>query len=86
MPRTTRGLSIAQQIGARIREERTAKGLSQERLGHESGLHPTYVSRVERGEQNPTALLLVRIADALDINPARLIDGLTLKAPSRRRS
>ena len=37
-----------------LRELRTEKGLSQEKLALESGYHRTYVGMLERGMQNPT--------------------------------
>jgi len=40
----------------------------------------TYVSAVERGEKNPTISVLVRIARALKVKPAELVE-----LPSKRR-
>ena len=45
---------IAKILGQRIRNHRTAKGLSQERLAELSGCHPTYIGQIERGEKNAT--------------------------------
>ena len=43
-----------------------AAGLSQEKLAETAGLHPTYVSMVERGIRNPTLDVAARIAKALE--------------------
>ena len=50
-----RGMSdIAKIIGQRIRNYRTQKGLSQEKLAELAGCHPTYIGQLERGEKNAT--------------------------------
>ena len=36
-------------IGARVKELRKAKGLTQERLGELSGIEPSNISHIERG-------------------------------------
>ena len=45
---------IAKIIGQRIRNYRTQKGLSQEKLAELAGCHPTYIGQLERGEKNAT--------------------------------
>ncbi|MDQ3757112.1 MAG: helix-turn-helix domain-containing protein [Actinomycetota bacterium] len=50
--------------------------VSQEKLGELAGLHRTYVGHLERGEVNPSLFNIIRIAAALDIDPAELIQGL----------
>ena len=49
-----------------VAEFRREAGFSQERLGAECGFERTYVSRVERGILNPTAIRIWKIADALN--------------------
>jgi transcriptional regulator with XRE-family HTH domain len=49
---------------------------SQERLADEAGVHRTYIGHVERGEVNLTVWNLIRIADALGIDPAELVRGV----------
>lgn len=52
-------------IGVIVSEVRREAGFSQERLSAECGFERTYISRVERGILNPTAVRLWLIADAL---------------------
>lgn len=63
-------------FGARVRERRAELGLTQERLAEIAGLHPTYISGIERGMRNVALINIVRIADALEIDPADLVAGL----------
>lgn len=67
-------MDIRRQVGLNVRRFREERGWSQEDLAFESGLHRTYVSGVERGIRNPTVLILDRLAEALGIEPARLIE------------
>lgn len=40
------------------------------------GLHFTYISSLERGERNVSLVNILRLAKALDVDPARLVGGL----------
>lgn len=52
-------------IGLNIARLRKAKGLSQNDLGAIIDMENTNLSAIENGRQNPTALTLKKIADAL---------------------
>jgi transcriptional regulator with XRE-family HTH domain len=54
-------------VGARIREIRKEKGMSQEQVGENADFHYSYIGRIERGEKNISLLTLSRIADALGV-------------------
>jgi transcriptional regulator with XRE-family HTH domain len=60
-------------LGKTIKEVRRSKGLSQERLGLLAEVDPSYVGRVERGDNNVAVLTLSRLAAALDISVAKLM-------------
>lgn len=61
-------------FGARLRELRLAAGFSQMELAEAAGLHPTYVSSVERGRRNISLVNIHMLARALTVHPARLLD------------
>lgn len=63
-------------FGQRVRLRRERRGWSQERLAYETGLHDTYIGRIERGHQNLTLLSILRIAAALQLDPGTLLRGL----------
>lgn len=62
------------QVGANVRRMRKAKSLSQEALAHEAGMSMRYLAGLERGEENPSLVFLVKLADALGTEPGRLFD------------
>jgi transcriptional regulator with XRE-family HTH domain len=53
-------------VARNLRRLRVRQGLSQENLAVDAGVDRTYVSRLERGLENPTIGVLERIAGALD--------------------
>jgi transcriptional regulator with XRE-family HTH domain len=59
-------------FGQVVRKYRHRKGISQEALADLTGIHRTYIGGIERGERNPTLLMIHRIAEALGVNPACL--------------
>ena len=65
---------IAKVLGQRIRNYRTAKGWSQEKLAELSGCHPTYIGQIERGEKNATIESIDKISAALNISLSKLFE------------
>ena len=68
-------MDIQRQFGLNVARLRHEKGLSQEQLAFECGLHRTYISGIERGIRNPTIVIVEKIAKALKIKPGVLLDG-----------
>ena len=60
-------------LGRAIREARAAKGISQEKLALLAEVDRSYVGRIERGDNNVALLTLTRLADALGVSVARLL-------------
>ena len=60
-------------FGKRLREVRTGKGISQEKLAELAGLHRTYVSSVERGGRNISLVNIESLARALGVPMTALI-------------
>lgn len=67
---------ISKIIGQRVRNYRTSKGLSQEKLAELSGCHPTYIGQVERGEKNATLESIEKISSAMGISLSQLFEKL----------
>jgi transcriptional regulator with XRE-family HTH domain len=62
-------------LAKNLRQLRESKGLSQEDLAYVCGLHRTYMGGIERSERNITLKTLMKIAEALAVNPITLLDG-----------
>lgn len=69
------GEQVLVDLGVAIRAARLGMGLSQEALAVDAGLDRSYMGGIERGEHNLTAMNLVKIADALDIQPSKLLSA-----------
>ena len=65
-----------ERFAANLRAQRLRAGLSQEELGDASDMHRTEVSLLEREGRDPRLFTIVRLARALKIEPAELLDGI----------
>ena len=74
--RTAKDEQILQTIGNNVRENRIRLNMTQLDLANQAMIHRNYISNIENGKMNPTILLLLNIADALNID---IIDILILQ-------
>ena len=65
---------VLKKFGANVRAFREKRELSQEKLAELADLDRTYVSGVERGVRNPTVVVLEKIARALKVSSAKLLE------------
>lgn len=63
-------------FGARVRQQRLRRGLSQEALANKAGVHRTYIGMIERAEKNITLVNIQKIARALGLSIEELMRGL----------
>ncbi len=75
---------LAKILGQRIRNYRTEKGLSQEKLAELSGCHPTYIGQIERGEKNATVESIEKISAALNVPLSKLFEKLGAQERTER--
>jgi transcriptional regulator with XRE-family HTH domain len=61
-------------FGRRVRELRKAAGLTQSQLAERAGLNPRFVGSIERAEQNPTLMVIGKLAVGLELHPRDLFD------------
>lgn len=66
---------LSRAFGEVIRGARVKAGLSQERLAFRGGVHPTYVSQLERGLKSPSLEVVASLAKALRVKPHVLVQA-----------
>ena len=67
-------LDLKALLGAAIKSQRSALGVSQEELAYRAGLHRTYISDMERGARNPSIESIAKLAHALEISVSALFE------------
>src|SRR5262249_41692941 len=65
---------VAQAFGQALRTMRCEQGVTQEGLADGAGIDRTYPSLLERGRRHPTLTMLLRLARALAVEPAELVN------------
>lgn len=76
MPRASpshAGHPVLVAFGRSIRAARAERGISQEELALRSGVDRSYMSSIERGEQNVGLMSMTRIAEALGVTLSELV-------------
>jgi len=71
---------LSHRLALRLRLERDSRGWSLADLAGRSGVSKATISKIERAEVSPTAVVLVRLATAFDLTLA----GLMLRAEGQR--
>jgi transcriptional regulator with XRE-family HTH domain len=60
-------------LGKNVRRLRQQKGLTQEQLAFEAEIDLTYMGGIERGNRNPSLIVMARIAEALSVPLTKLL-------------
>lgn len=66
---------LLKNFGDRVRALRLYLGVSQEKLALDCGLDRTYISGIERGKRNVSLINIHRLAEALGVPAADLLQG-----------
>jgi transcriptional regulator with XRE-family HTH domain len=77
--RNSNSAELAHTIATRIQSLRAQQALTLEDLAAKSGVSRSMISSVERGQTNPTALVLDRLASALGVALTQLLEAVTAK-------
>jgi DNA-binding XRE family transcriptional regulator len=73
LERTGDSMEPRMDLAANLRRLRKEKCWSQEMLAHFAGLHPTEVSRLERGLREPRLRTVMQVASALNVSIQELV-------------
>ena len=65
-------MTLQEKVGARIKEIRIRKKLSQEEFSILSGIDRTFISHIEKGHRNISLGTIEKIADGLSVNVLEL--------------
>ena len=68
-------MDVVQLLGANVRRYRKLRGMTQEELAHEVGMERSYISDLERGTRNPSVRAVGRLAEALGVPAAALLQS-----------
>jgi transcriptional regulator with XRE-family HTH domain len=66
-------LKTRKEVGRRIKIARQKTDLTQVEVAEKAGIHVSYYSRIERGEENPSIEILENIAKALKVKSADIL-------------
>jgi transcriptional regulator with XRE-family HTH domain len=68
-------------LGKRLKDARRAKGWTQQELAERTGLTAAFLSYLENGSRSGSLESLVKLAEALSLEPESLMGGKGLKEP-----
>ena len=74
----TMQIEAIRKYGERVRERRRSAGLSQADLARKADLDRLYLGRLERGLQNPSLLVIARLAVELDATLEEMLAGIAV--------
>jgi transcriptional regulator with XRE-family HTH domain len=69
----TREAIYGERLGARVKELRRRRGLTLEDLAERAGVSRAMISKVERGEKNPTLVVAAKVAEGLGVTISELL-------------
>jgi transcriptional regulator with XRE-family HTH domain len=78
-------MNTKQMIGARIKQIRNRKGLTQDQLAEKMEISPKYLSSIERGRENPTLDTLIKLSDSLDVKISDIFSIIEIEDPAKRK-
>lgn len=79
-------MDLKQMIGLRIKDIRIKKGFTQEQLAEKININSKYLSSIERGMENPTLNILIKLSESLDVNFNNIFYQIEIEDSAKRKS
>ncbi|MDQ4082903.1 MAG: XRE family transcriptional regulator [Actinomycetota bacterium] len=70
---TVEDQAASERFGVRVRGLRRERGLTLEGLAERSGVSRAMISKLERGEKNPTLVVVAKVAEGLGVTLSQLV-------------
>ena len=67
-------MNVHDRLAQNLRRWRQVRNWSQEELAHQTDIHRTYVSDLERARRNPSIEVIERLAKGLGVKLGELLD------------
>jgi transcriptional regulator with XRE-family HTH domain len=75
--------TVQRRLGQAVKAVRTTQALTQEEVARRAGMHPTYISDIERGARNPSFEALTRLAKGLGVPVSTIAEEYDRRARRR---
>jgi transcriptional regulator with XRE-family HTH domain len=77
-------MECVDRFASNLRQERLARGMTQEALGDVAEVHRTHVSLLEQSRRDPKLSTIVKLAHGLETTPTHLLRGVKAELRERR--
>ena len=77
-------MNTKEMIGSRLKVIRNNKGMTQEQLSEMVGINSKYLSSIERGKENPTLNMIIKISESLDATIDDIFKDIEIEDPKNR--
>lgn len=75
---------VIKAAAAEIKARRGRLEISQEELAHRADIHRSFVAKLEVAQSQPSLAVLLRIADALQVDAAELVASVVKRSKRER--
>jgi predicted transcriptional regulator len=82
--RKARDQDVLKAAAAEIKACRARIAISQEELAHRADVHRSFIARLEVAQTQPSLAVLLRLADALETDPAEVVKGIAKRLEKER--